>query len=469
MSGDYINWDDPLLDIDGLLEGEFTDDDFNSSLSSIDEDELLDLNEDDYSSESDGDLEPTEYRSPSKKRAPTVTKKPAGKEHKCADCTKAYKTITGYKKHIHSQHGRKDVHVSECSDIRVPASTSNAKDTKPSQPKETSKDLFLASWLEDNWDTSYANSISKTLENPDHNAGYSRCGGQVLNVARKLKGDQEFKLKLKDIISDVLIEANTTTFALIRENICANIHTRVYLKLMEVNELNKLVESIDTRLYGLVFVRAAILEIATNCVQHLVTVMGESLQKKAIDKLGSLSDNEQQVLMYIAGYMLRALQNICRRYSKNAKYIPVNTILKQLVRDNDGGNPTYLSKYRNWQEAINRGGLTSASDNFFLLVRHLEICVSDHLSTHVLGPKVLERSKLTEIVLQNHYVILYWEKLIGGKSSSDSGILTLELLIKTFLSVRGHTLAKFVKNKLSKSNKGEKGLRKSLKNLTNIR
>ena len=87
----------------------------------------------------------------------------------------------------------------------------------------------------------------------------------------------------------------------------------------------------------------------------------------------TVSVNDQSILFYIAGFIIKALKK--RYYVVSSKNL---TIIDKLVSHSDSSS--FVTSYSEWFNKQDRGGLQKPSDNFFLLVRELEYIVRKSLS-----------------------------------------------------------------------------------------
>jgi hypothetical protein len=87
----------------------------------------------------------------------------------------------------------------------------------------------------------------------------------------------------------------------------------------------------------------------------------------------TVSVNDQSILFYIAGFIIKALKK--RYYVVSSKNL---TIMDRLVSHSDSS--WFVNSYSEWFNKQDRGGLQKPSDNFYLLVRR----VKEHCACHLL-------------------------------------------------------------------------------------
>ena len=102
-----------------------------------------------------------------------------------------------------------------------------------------------------------------------------------------------------------------------------------------------------------------------------------------------LSEEEQQVMRYVAGYIIYSLiskyKKICRTNS-NQCVLAAMEFLCSLKSNGDSliKCESFLDYTRKWTELVNRGGLIEVNDNLFIFVRRTEICVQKILNLELL-------------------------------------------------------------------------------------
>jgi len=138
---------------------------------------------------------------------------------------------------------------------------------------------------------------------------------------------------------------------------------------------------------------ATVLAIIENFIQILLRIKCEEVSASVCQ---CKSESDQQVIMYVSGYLLRALKNQCSRSKSND--MMMMTIIEDLLNKNKNGRDTFCTKYREWTVKVDRGGLLHTCDDFFLLVRNMEITVNRHIS-HSLSHDLLKKQLLLNCAL----------------------------------------------------------------------
>ncbi|XP_060562160.1 uncharacterized protein LOC132721800 [Ruditapes philippinarum] len=182
-------------------------------------------------------------------------------------------------------------------------------------------------------------------------------------------------------------------------------------------------------------------------IQDLIHKRTEVYEKAIIqDKEIVLSHTEQSVLFYISGFMIKKIVTN-KQLEKN---LDDKMIAKLVKNDKDSEKTTFVNKFSEWTEQVNRGGLKVPSDNFFLFIRSCELIVrknidEEHVTSHIY-------TTIKEIILEDHMVKHYSEQLFQGNQAP----FLIEFCVDLFLKVRGHAAAKVLKEKLQKSDESSK-------------
>ena len=173
----------------------------------------------------------------------------------------------------------------------------------------------------------------------------------------------------------------------------------------------------------------------------------------------NISHNDQQVLYYISGYLMNVLARKCAKEKNLSIQEAFHEAIENAMRNENNSEKTFVTKYNEWTEKVNRGGLKFASDNFFLLVRQFEnICREGIDETHV-GKDTLNKAVLVEKVMSNVLVRHYLQKIISGEYAE----FFLEKCVNLFLTVRGHAWARKFKTTAITDINNKKALRAVLK------
>ena len=199
-------------------------------------------------------------------------------------------------------------------------------------------------------------------------------------------------------------------------------------------------------------------------LRKLVEVMLAELidrnRKEEVTKLIPLSETEQQVLYYIAGFIVSKLK---KNHSKSKSLKDCDNLIKIISTSNlqDLG---FLQNVSEWTSRLDRGGLQYPTQDFYLLIREMENITNSNIDMSSLSAHSLLKVSLKELVMDSFLVKYYWTELLkkSGSSEDECGHF-LEYVIDLFLTIRGFAVARKVKNQLHRRVKPTTcSLRKSL-------
>ena len=171
-----------------------------------------------------------------------------------------------------------------------------------------------------------------------------------------------------------------------------------------------------------------------------------------------LGYEEQNIVRFIAGYLLRSLT---KRLTKSADPLKKEMLLclKEL-QETEGGKSEDSS---DWVRLRDRGGLTHVSKTTFLLLSSMEVIVKQHTSKEL--QDFNEKGVLTEKILSSDEVDLYWESLSVNWDDRASSTL-LGLIVDQWITIRGFAYAsnwmEMYKRSTKKKVQKSKGIRKTL-------
>ena len=243
-------------------------------------------------------------------------------------------------------------------------------------------------------------------------------------------------------------------FSQLKECIWTNYHSLLVCNLSQFSVT-------QTSLFSVGIVNSVILEVSRNMIKCCFEVRFHATKENEQNEELLLSDDDQEILMYIAGYIIRSVSKYCNRHTHNTRCKKMKEMMTKFV-SNDKDNVTFVSKYKCWIEKLNRGGLTTPTDDFYLLVRHFELIVRSHISTNMSSSNIILHTVCQQLITANVNVQYYWNKLVPA--SSEISEYLLEKIIKLFLTLRGNSYARQIKSSSTKKPvKKEKSLRKNLK------
>ncbi|CAC5363148.1 unnamed protein product [Mytilus coruscus] len=168
----------------------------------------------------------------------------------------------------------------------------------------------------------------------------------------------------------------------------------------------------------------------------------------------NLSTNDQSILYYIAGFIIKALKKRYSCVSTNK-----SSIVSKLL--NSTNNTTFVNTYGKWFTKQDRGGLQKPCDTFFFLVRELEMIVRKSISPPY-SASSLSLQPLKESFMESFMVKYYTDIMFKGETCDTMSSIT-EDIIHLFLTVRGYAFTRIERNKISNSSKASSGLRRALR------
>ena len=123
-----------------------------------------------------------------------------------------------------------------------------------------------------------------------------------------------------------------------------------------------------------------------------------------------LTDEDHQIICYVAGYIIFALTNKYRRLCENSKNFGAKDKDKS-TEEFSGEN--FLKFVERWTNLVNRGGLVRINSDFFVFIRRVETVVQKILTLHFLRRYHGEdlRDHLKDKLQNNHFVNLGWQTL----------------------------------------------------------
>ncbi|XP_071952175.1 uncharacterized protein [Antedon mediterranea] len=183
-----------------------------------------------------------------------------------------------------------------------------------------------------------------------------------------------------------------------------------------------------------------------------------------------VTKEEQQTLRYMAGYIPHKLLRFYRRFpNNNLANLSIDVLRKLEIEDNND-KMSFLDYSKDWITKINRGGLFKINNDSFLFFRRLECEVKPILSstkiTELCGLNL--KDKLTS-ALDSPVIKLAWERLIGDNVNEVVVSTLFNKVIGCYIDIRckAFTTVYMMERKkkdASVGKKGEKPLRKKLKN-----
>ena len=151
----------------------------------------------------------------------------------------------------------------------------------------------------------------------------------------------------------------------------------------------------------------------------------------------TVSVNDQSILFYIAGFIIKALKK--GYYLVTSKNL---TIIDKLVSHSDPSS--FVTSYSEWFNKQDRGGLQKPSDNLFLLMRELENIVRKSISDRYCSSS-LTLVPLKESIMESYMVKHYADNIFKGENCANVSKIT-EDVVHLFLTIPGYAVTRVERN-----------------------
>ena len=187
-----------------------------------------------------------------------------------------------------------------------------------------------------------------------------------------------------------------------------------------------------------------------------------------------ISNEEEQVLRYVAGYIPYALYKKFKTHKSKVAEVYCKLLHSWKVSSCNNVK-TFLEYSNEWINLQNRGGLFRVTDDLYLFFRTLENESRTLLTKANLDkfPGVNIRSSLFDKILAQRRVQTYWCSLTESKITGENSKRLLDIVVKYYIKIRckafirvyldlkkSSAMRKASEKKVSK--KAEKALRKEL-------
>ncbi|XP_078584070.1 uncharacterized protein LOC144866506 [Branchiostoma floridae x Branchiostoma japonicum] len=184
----------------------------------------------------------------------------------------------------------------------------------------------------------------------------------------------------------------------------------------------------------------------------------------------TISNTEEQVLRYVAGFIPHALLRRYKRYNNRTAQLYVAVLQQWKVSAVTHTHTTFLQYTEGWVNAVNRGGLFVVTDEVYLFFRAVEKVVRTTANFDQVS-----KGKLTGIKedimknLESSFLVnKYWCTIASSIANEKASIKLLETVLIYYVNLRcrsfadAYNLVTRHKDNEGASKKGEKSLRKSL-------
>ncbi|XP_048241877.1 uncharacterized protein LOC125374684 [Haliotis rufescens] len=391
--GDFIHWDDSDLDLDLLL-GDYTDYDIEQpSDECFDGDNYTDSPVYDEASSTTGPKQAKDHEKENKKA-----------RYACPLCRKTYMSIGGFRGHVTKKHNRSDIKAHEHRQdspggSSPPGSTCTGN---PPVPMSTIADM------QDALKAVLTKSISTVILDPMNDSSCSVNGPHLVTIAKECMDNQTVQEKLISVLTPEFQEVfykfgHGCSLSADREQLWMKFHQ------MRLND--ELQSDLHSILVKMTSESQRIVHIFAQCLmdrimRNILKYISESQKKHFEQTASTISDNDQAVLFYVAGYILHA---VLKKKMICGTDIDMH-VEEWLASSDESSKSVYNEKFSKWTQKMSRGGLKFPSSNFYLLVRSFEIEMRTKVELSQLCASSLLCDKLKETIMTNYMVSYHWDQ-----------------------------------------------------------
>ena len=187
----------------------------------------------------------------------------------------------------------------------------------------------------------------------------------------------------------------------------------------------------------------------------------------------SLSFVEQNAVRHTAGYVLRKLESKYSQSKQEQSSVEILRALREMGGKLSERSTDQSSQSTRWTRLINRGGLYFVSDAVYDLFVTIEHTVDDQL-TSIFNErgKGIEKVKMEKLswVSNDDDVKEMWRIVSTAIESEEASKCLLKEIIHLWITIRGHSKTRKIKEDYNKAKKqtvkGKRSLRKDLKKTT---
>ena len=183
----------------------------------------------------------------------------------------------------------------------------------------------------------------------------------------------------------------------------------------------------------------------------------------------SLSETEEQVLRYVAGFVAYKLSKHFARYPANSVAKLCLSVIKSW--QNNPSLPqepkTFLDYTNQWIAEVNRGGLFNVKDEVFIVFRHIENTCKPLLDVSEIQKDINVKTTLSESIIASTDFNVAWDIATQDVANSTVKETLKSKIISIYVNIRCKSFSRAIMNLRKKSDKeisktGEKSLRKKL-------
>lgn len=185
------------------------------------------------------------------------------------------------------------------------------------------------------------------------------------------------------------------------------------------------------------------------------------LPESAEDQASHITNEEENALRYVSGYVCRKVQGKLKSSAH-----PQKDDMMLFISDLSGDEWDEARGTENWTNAIDRGGLWHVSDDTYLVFYLMEEDIRKQLL--VKSAKTLDaetKRKVLDSVLSNEDLLFHWS-LLASPVGDDLGSVVLRKMAELYLTIRGFAFVsscmELYKQQHKKRTQKSKALRKKL-------
>jgi hypothetical protein len=322
----------------------------------------------------------------------------------------------------------------------------------------TTKDTSPFSIEKSDFNNLFNRTIPLTLkhvtENQFRKLKFSVHGKGIIHIANMLSQDSGKEQKITSLLSESFFRIFNSSG---RQDL--NTKEEIFMLFHEMSQdvLHPLLSIVSENVKEILPFQQFSAVFLHQLLEDLISSRSELYNKESSVSSTELSEQEQQVIFYISGFVICALQKRLKRLKSDEKEALINGLkLMQLNKTNT--ESTVSAKFSVWTNKLDRGGLKIPSDDMFFLIREFENQFRKEVKETNLTQNALETTVLKETIMDKFMVKYYAERLVPGKFT----ISILERILSIFLTIRGNAIARKKKLELVKATE-KKAMRKVLK------
>ena len=175
----------------------------------------------------------------------------------------------------------------------------------------------------------------------------------------------------------------------------------------------------------------------------------------------TLDYNEKNALRYVSGYLTRK----AHLKLKESTHAFKDELCLCLAEMNDIDPEEMNDDTNEWMKAVDRGGLKYVTNMTYSVFASAEIELRKYLHRHSSEPNCMNVLRAKETIMDSDEVLFYWSMISANWDEKVASVL-LDILVDSYLNVRGHSTAsawlEMYKKESKKLVQKSKGVRKQL-------